>query len=50
LNIAENGALIYNPSTLKKILLGERSPDSFIQALKDQAIPLSGGQVIVATW
>ena len=48
--VAENGALIYNPSTLKKILLGERPPDSFIQALKDKGIPLSVGEVIVATW
>ena len=48
--VAENGALIYNPSTLKKILLGERPPDSFIQALKDKGITLSVGEVIVATW
>ncbi|EHQ30987.1 HAD family hydrolase [Mucilaginibacter paludis] len=48
--VAENGALIYHPATLKKILLGERPPQSFIQALKDKGIPLSIGEVIVATW
>jgi HAD superfamily hydrolase (TIGR01484 family) len=48
--VAENGALIYNPSTLKKILLGEKPPESFIQALKDKCVPLSVGHVIVATW
>ncbi|RKR84737.1 hypothetical protein BDD43_4988 [Mucilaginibacter gracilis] len=48
--VGENGALIYHPATLKKILLGERPPDSFIQALKDKGIPLSVGEVIVATW
>jgi HAD superfamily hydrolase (TIGR01484 family) len=48
--VAENGALIYNPANLQKILLGERPPDSFIQTLKDKGIPLSVGEVIIATW
>lgn len=48
--VAENGALIYHPATLKKILIGERPPSSFIQVLKDKGIPLSVGEVIVATW
>ncbi|MFD2146150.1 HAD-IIB family hydrolase [Mucilaginibacter antarcticus] len=48
--VAENGALIYNPANLQKILLGERPTDSFIQALKEKGIPLSVGEVIVATW
>lgn len=48
--VAENGALIYDPGTLKKILLGERPPEAFIKALKDKGIPLSVGEVIVATW
>ena len=49
--VAENGALIYNPSTLEERLLGEAPPESFIQFLKDQKVaPLSVGRVIVATW
>lgn len=49
--VAENGALLYSPSTLKEHLLGERPPDSFIEELKKQnVLPLSVGRVIVATW
>ena len=49
--VAENGALIYQPATLKERLLGDRPPEAFIQKLKAQQInPLSVGRVIVATW
>ncbi len=49
--VAENGALIYDPSTNKEMPLGERPPESFIQSLRDQNVsPLSVGRVIVATW
>ena len=49
--VAENGALIYNPSTLEERSLGEAPPGSFVQYLKEQGVaPLSVGRVIVATW
>ena len=49
--VAENGALLYRPSTLEERLLGERPPYAFIQQLKAQNVqPLSIGRVIVATW
>lgn len=48
--VAENGAMIYNPSTLKKILLGEGPSERFLQALREKGIPFSMGEVIVATW
>lgn len=49
--VAENGALIYDPSTMKEYLLGEKPPASFIEELKKENIsPLSVGRVIVATW
>lgn len=49
--VAENGALIYNPSTLEERLLGEVPPEPFIQYLKEHKVsPMSVGRVIVATW
>jgi len=49
--VAENGALIYNPSTLEERSLGEAPPEPFIQYLKEQGVaPMSVGRVIVATW
>src|SRR5438477_9085372 len=40
--VAENGALIYNPSTLEERLLGEVPPQSFIEDLKKNNVaPLS---------
>src|SRR5258705_391094 len=49
--VAENGALIYNPSSLEERLLGEAPPESFVQFLRDNKVnPMSVGRVIVATW
>lgn len=49
--VAENGALIYNPSTLEERLLGEKPPEAFVEDLKRNNVsPLSVGRVIVATW
>lgn len=49
--VAENGALLYWPSTREEQLLGDRPPEAFIQALqKRQVAPLTVGRVIVATW
>ncbi len=49
--VAENGALLYNPSTLEEIKLGDPPPPAFVQALEQRGVqPLSAGRVIVATW
>src|SRR3954465_14678417 len=36
--VAENGALLYDPLTMKEHLLGERPPDVFIEKLKKQNV------------
>jgi hydroxymethylpyrimidine pyrophosphatase-like HAD family hydrolase len=49
--VAENGALIYSPTTREEQPLGEAPPDALVAALRTQEItPLSVGRVIVATW
>jgi HAD superfamily hydrolase (TIGR01484 family) len=49
--VAENGALLYRPEGREEKLLGERPPESFVEALKARGIgPISVGRVIVATW
>jgi HAD superfamily hydrolase (TIGR01484 family) len=49
--VAENGALIYRPSTLEERTLGERPPQAFIDRLRERGVkPLSAGRVIVSTW
>lgn len=49
--VAENGALVYNPSTLEETALGEAPPAAFIAELRKRGVtPLSAGRVIVATW
>ena len=49
--VAENGALLYRPSSDEEKLLGERPPERFIRELHSHnVIPLSVGKVIVATW
>ncbi len=49
--VAENGALIYNPSTLEEKTLGEAPPQAFVNYLKEHDVaPMSVGRVIVATW
>lgn len=49
--VAENGALLYNPSTLEETKLGDPPPRAFIKELiKRKVQPLSAGRVIVATW
>lgn len=48
--VAENGALIYQPSTKEVRLLAEAPPPEFAVALKAHGVtPLSAGHVIVAT-
>lgn len=49
--VAENGALLYKPSTGEETPLAARSPDSFVAALRARGVgPVSVGRVIVATW
>jgi HAD superfamily hydrolase (TIGR01484 family) len=49
--VAENGAVLYWPSTGQEELLGDRPPAAFIEALQErQVAPLAVGRVIVATW
>lgn len=48
--VAENGALLYRPSTREERRLGEPPPEAFVTALRQQGMPLSVGRVIVATW
>jgi hydroxymethylpyrimidine pyrophosphatase-like HAD family hydrolase len=49
--VAENGAVIYFPTTREELLLGSLPPERFVQALRSRNIaPLSVGKVIVATW
>jgi hydroxymethylpyrimidine pyrophosphatase-like HAD family hydrolase len=49
--VAENGALLYEPSTGTETPLGRRPPDSFVAALRARGVgPISVGRVIVATW
>jgi hydroxymethylpyrimidine pyrophosphatase-like HAD family hydrolase len=49
--VAENGALLYYPATREEQALGDRPPDTFIEALKEKQVqPLGVGRVIVSTW
>jgi hydroxymethylpyrimidine pyrophosphatase-like HAD family hydrolase len=49
--VAENGAVLYQPSTRTETALATRPRDSFIAALRERGVgPISVGRVIVATW
>ncbi len=49
--VAENGALIYDPSTAEETKLGETPPGTFVDELRRRGVqPISTGRVIVATW
>lgn len=49
--VAENGGLLYRPSTKEIKRLAEPPAAAFVQALRDQGVaPLSVGEVIVATF
>lgn len=47
--VAENGALLYDPHTREKRPLADAPPASFVDALRRRGVPMSVGQVIVAT-
>jgi len=49
--VAENGGLLYRPSTKEEIPLADPPPANFVQALVDRHVgPVSVGRVVVATW
>jgi hydroxymethylpyrimidine pyrophosphatase-like HAD family hydrolase len=49
--VAENGAVLYQPSTNSITLLAERPPAAFVAALRARGVgPIAVGRVIVATW
>ena len=49
--VAENGALLFRPSTSEEVLLAQPPPAEFIAGLQERCVsPLSVGRVIVATW
>ena len=49
--VAENGALLYAPSTGVATPLAQRPPDSFVAELRARGVErVSAGRVIVATW
>ncbi len=49
--VAENGALLYQPSTRAEKTLAPRPPDEFAERLRAQGVDrVSQGRVIVATW
>jgi HAD superfamily hydrolase (TIGR01484 family) len=49
--VAENGALLYKPSTGEETPLAPRPPDAFVALLRERGVArVSVGRVIVATW
>src|SRR5262245_29507401 len=49
--VAENGGMLYRPSTKELKLLADPPPATFVDALRDRGVqPISVGNVIVATW
>jgi HAD superfamily hydrolase (TIGR01484 family) len=49
--VAENGGLLYRPSTKARTRLAEPPPAEFVDDLRERGVePLSVGEVIVATW
>ena len=49
--VAENGALLYKPSTGEETPLATRPSEAFITLLRQRGVgPISVGRVIVATW
>ena len=49
--VAENGAVVLDPSTGKREVLGERPPPSFIELLQERGVhPIELGRCILATW
>ena len=48
--VAENGTVVYDPSTKRQHVIGDKAPADLIRALKEKKVePLSVGESI-ATW
>jgi phosphoglycolate phosphatase (TIGR01487 family) len=47
--VAENGAVLYRPSSRRMRLLAEPPPQSFVDKLRARGVPVQVGRVIVAT-
>ena len=47
--VADNGAVLYTPATRETKALGEAPPAAFLDALRLRGVPITAGQVIVAT-
>jgi HAD superfamily hydrolase (TIGR01484 family) len=48
--VAENGALIYAPSTEEERMVAPAASEALVARLRGEAVPLSVGRSIVATW
>jgi hydroxymethylpyrimidine pyrophosphatase-like HAD family hydrolase len=49
--VAENGGILYRPASKELIVLGEKPPPQFVDALRKRGVdPLSVGECVVATW
>lgn len=48
--VAENGAVLYTPQTREKHILADPPNPALLETLRDRGVPLSVGDVIVATW
>lgn len=49
--IAENGAVLYRPSSNEQVLLAEPPPKRFVEELASRGVqPLSLGRCVVSTW
>jgi HAD superfamily hydrolase (TIGR01484 family) len=49
--VAENGGLLYRPTSREEVPLGEAPPAELVRALRERGVePLSVGRVIIATW
>lgn len=47
--VAENGALLYDPASKAERLLAKTPPQTFIDGLRCRGVPISIGNVVVAT-
>lgn len=49
--VAENGGVLYRPSSKERIVLGDPPPRRFVEELARRGVePVSEGQCVVATW
>ena len=48
--VAENGAVVYDPSSREQEILGEPPPSAFFDRLRATGVPVTSGRVIASTW